>query len=107
MVVVVVSCTLAPIPQCGGSRERLSHAKGRESGALGRLEWLPVPFNPVLLESLAKLPVFFSLLFSFFSALCEIVPRYNEGRVCNFIPVGCMKLLLSRIVYGEMNDVSA
>ena len=105
MVVVVVSCTLAPIPQCGGSRERLSHAKGQGSGALGRLEWWPVPFNPVLLESLAKLSV--SVCFSYFFLflrLCEIVPRYNE---CNFIPVGCIALLLSRILYGEMDDVSA
>ena len=35
VVVVVVSCTLAPIPQCGGSRERLSHAKDREAGRWG------------------------------------------------------------------------
>lgn len=31
--------TLAPIPQCGGSSsETLSHAKERESWALGRFE---------------------------------------------------------------------
>ena len=70
VVVVIVSCTLAPIPQCGGSREKLSHAKGRESGALGRLEWLPVPLNPVLLESLAKLPVLFILCFFFLFLRC-------------------------------------
>ena len=52
--------------------------------------------------------VFLVLFFCSFSAfVCEIVPRYNEWRVCNFIPVGCIKLLLRRILYGEMDDVSA
>lgn len=37
---VVVPYTLAPIPRCGGgsSSETLSHAKERESWALGRFE---------------------------------------------------------------------
>ena len=50
--------------------------EGQGSGALGRLEWLPVPFNPVLLELLAKLSVSFLVFLVFlvfcFSALCEI-----------------------------------
>lgn len=36
------------------------------------------------------------LFFFLFLLLCEIVPRYNEWRLCSFIPVGCIALLLSR-----------
>ena len=46
-VIDVVCCTLAPIPQRGGSSGMLSHAQDRESWALGRLKWLPVPFNEI------------------------------------------------------------
>ena len=35
VVVDVRSCALAPIPQCGGSTERLSHAMDREAGRWG------------------------------------------------------------------------
>ena len=107
-VVVVVSCALAPIPQCGGSRERLSHAKGQGSGALGRLKWLPVPFNPLLSRILGQaLRLILFSWFSLFLRLCEIVPRYNEWRLCSFIPVGCITLPLSRNLCGEMDDVFA
>ena len=44
--------------------------EGQGSGALGRLEWLPVPFNPVLLESLAKLSVSFFIFLVSFLRLC-------------------------------------
>ena len=77
--------------------------EGQGSGALGRLEWLPVPFNPVLLEFLAKLSVFF--FFFLFFLLLHCVKLYQD--TSNFIPVGCIELPLSRIVYGGMDDVSA
>lgn len=52
---LVVSCTLARISQCGGSVSwRLSHAKERGAGRWGVLKWLLVPFNEFPLDPLAK-----------------------------------------------------
>ena len=48
---------------------------------------------------------FFFLFFFFLHCVKLYQDTMNEE--CNFIPVGCIELPLSHILYGEMDDVSA